>query len=190
MNDFLFKIKRNIFPIIRGFLLKTRYILNRRVKIGRGIRIKARFEHILHPGCRCTIGDKVIVGRNSTISVASVGCLDIADSVGLGDNNRIVCHGNIAIGNDTMLGPNVLIYDHDHIFDAQLGIIRFEYNVEDVQIGKGCWIGANCVILKGVHIGNRCVIGAGSVVTKDIPDNSVAVGSPAKVIKTLNHGEL
>ena len=52
----------------------------------------------------------------------------------------------------------------------------------DVEIGEGSWIGENVCIL-GVHIGKHCVIGANSVVTHDIPDYSVAVGSPAKVIK-------
>lgn len=190
MNDILFKIKRNIFPSIRGFLLQTKYILNNKIVIGKKIRIKARFEHVLHPGCQCTIGNKVIIGKNSTIAVTSMGYLCIADSVGLGDNNQIVCHGNITIGKNTILGPNVLIYDHNHKFNAQLGVNRFEYDVDEVKIGEGCWIGSNCVILKGVHIGNKCIIGAGSIVTKNIPDNSVAVGNPAKVIKTLDDDEL
>ena len=52
-----------------------------------------------------------------------------------------------------------------------------------MKIGDRCWIGANSIILPGVTIGNNVVIGAGSVVTKDIPDNVVAVGSPAKIIR-------
>jgi acetyltransferase-like isoleucine patch superfamily enzyme len=52
-----------------------------------------------------------------------------------------------------------------------------------IEIGNNVWIGANCVILPGVKIGSNVVIGAGSVVTKNIPDNSIAVGNPCKVIK-------
>jgi len=55
-----------------------------------------------------------------------------------------------------------------------------------VSIGNDCWIGGNTVICPGVTIGNGCVIGAGAVVTKDIPDNSLAVGNPAAVIRELN----
>lgn len=54
-----------------------------------------------------------------------------------------------------------------------------------ITINDDVWIGANAVIAAGVTIGKHCVIGAGSVVTKDVPDYSVAVGNPAKVIKTL-----
>lgn len=55
-----------------------------------------------------------------------------------------------------------------------------------ITIGEDCWIGGGAIICPGVTIGNRCIIGAGSVVTKDIPDDSIAVGNPAKVIKNLN----
>ena len=69
---------------------------------------------------------------------------------------------------------------HVHIGDhSRIGI----HNTSPVIIEDESWIGANTVITSGVHIGKHCVIGAGSVVTKDIPDYSVAVGNPAKVVK-------
>lgn len=187
MNDTLFKLKRNLFPLVRGFLLRLTYSLNCKITIGRGIRIKTNFNGVLHPGCHCKLGNKVAIGRNTTIAVLSNGTLSIAESVGLGDNNQIVCHGDIVIGERTICGPNVLIYDHNHKFDEQLGVNRFKYNVGEVKIGKDCWIGANSIILKDVHVGDRCIIGAGSIVTKDIPSNSVAVGNPAKIIKRLEY---
>lgn len=57
-----------------------------------------------------------------------------------------------------------------------------------IVIGEDCWIGSNVTILGGVKIGNGCVIGAGSIVTKNIPDYSVAVGNPARVIKNRKEG--
>lgn len=63
----------------------------------------------------------------------------------------------------------------------------------DVHIGKDCVIGIRAIIMPGIHIGNQCVIGGGSVVTKDIPDHCIAVGNPAKVIKTgveVRNGQL
>ena len=58
-----------------------------------------------------------------------------------------------------------------------------------MHIGNDCWFGANVVVCPGVTIGNNCVIGAGSVVTKDIPDNSIAVGNPCRVLRTLSDAD-
>lgn len=55
-----------------------------------------------------------------------------------------------------------------------------------IHIGDDCWFGGSVIVLPGVRIGNGCTIGAGAVVTKDIPDRSIAVGNPARVIKTIN----
>lgn len=61
----------------------------------------------------------------------------------------------------------------------------YQYNVP-VKIGRNCWIGAGAVILPGVTIGDNTVIGAGSVVTRDIPENSVAVGNPCRVLRSIS----
>ena len=90
----------------------------------------------------------------------------------------------ITIGNNVFFGPGVHIYTATHPLDAlERRTIEFS---KPVVIGNDCWIGGNSVICPGVTIGNGCVIGAGSVVTKNIPDNSLAVGNPAKVIRELN----
>lgn len=94
---------------------------------------------------------------------------------------------DIAIEDDVMLGPGVHIYTNNHSFsNPVIPFIDQGYDdVKEVVLKRGCWIGANTIILAGVVIGKNSVIGAGSVVTKSIPDNSVAVGSPAKVIKKI-----
>jgi maltose O-acetyltransferase len=90
----------------------------------------------------------------------------------------------ITIGNNVFFGPGVHIYTATHPLDAlERRTIEFS---KPVVIGNDCWIGGNSVICPGVTIGNGCVIGAGSLVTKNIPDNSLAVGNPAKVIRELN----
>jgi len=93
----------------------------------------------------------------------------------------------ILIEDNVMLGMGVHIYVNNHKFDnIKLPIIeQGYYPSEDVCIKEGAWIGANAIILPGVIVGKNVVIGAGSVVTKSIPDFSVAVGNPAKVIKTI-----
>jgi len=92
----------------------------------------------------------------------------------------------VNIGNHVMIGPNTLISTVGHPLSPKgrrehLGLCK------PVNIGNDVWIGGNVTILPGVKIGNNVVIGAGAVVTKDIPDNSLAVGIPAKVVKTIEN---
>lgn len=89
---------------------------------------------------------------------------------------------HITIGDNVTLAPRVHILAHDSSF----GIFTGETRAANVTIGNDVFVGAGTIILPGVHIGNRVIIGAGSIVTKDIPDNSVAVGNPAKVICSLD----
>ncbi|EIW91182.1 transferase hexapeptide repeat protein [Capnocytophaga sp. oral taxon 412 str. F0487] len=94
---------------------------------------------------------------------------------------------SIIIEDDVLMGSGVHIYLGDHKFDnPNIPIIDQGYSPEkQVVLKKGCWVGANSIILAGVTIGENAVVGAGSVVTKSIPDRTVAVGVPAKVIKTI-----
>ena len=89
---------------------------------------------------------------------------------------------HITIGDNVTLAPRVHVLAHDASTWQFLGKTR----AANVVIGNEAFVGAGSIILPGVTIGNRVVIGAGSVVTKDIPDNSVAVGNPAKVISSLD----
>lgn len=90
----------------------------------------------------------------------------------------------VTIGDDAFIGPNVSIYTACHSTDPVERNTRQEW-ARPVTIGNNCWIGGSVTILPGVTIGDNCTIGAGSVVTHDIPANSVAVGNPCRVIKTL-----
>ncbi|THW98809.1 hypothetical protein D6D17_06649 [Aureobasidium pullulans] len=94
----------------------------------------------------------------------------------------------VEIGDRVMFGPNVSILSATHQTDVQSRRDGVEFALP-VFIGDDCWIGGNVSILPGVTIGNGCTIGAGSVVTKSIPAFSVAVGSPARVIKKVQETE-
>jgi maltose O-acetyltransferase len=89
---------------------------------------------------------------------------------------------HITIGDNVTLAPRVHILAHDSSTFMFLGKTR----AANVMIGDNVFVGAGSIILPGVHIGNRVIIGAGSVVAKNIPDNSVAAGNPAKVICSIN----
>jgi maltose O-acetyltransferase len=87
----------------------------------------------------------------------------------------------VTIGSNVLFGPNVQIYTATHPVDAEERRQWLEF-AKPITIGDDCWIGGGAIICPGVTIGDRCVIGAGAVVTKDIPDDSIAVGNPARLM--------
>lgn len=89
--------------------------------------------------------------------------------------------GPITIDDGVMMGPGVGFYTVNHE-PKNIRVIK----TGEIHIKKNAWIGARVSILPGVTIGENSIIGTGAVVTKDIPDNCIAVGTPAKVIKQLN----
>jgi maltose O-acetyltransferase len=122
----------------------------------------------IEPPFHCDYGYNIICGDNVYFNVNCV-VLDCAP---------------IKIGSNVFFAPGVQLYTANHPLEADLR--KTLENALPISIGNDCWIGGNSIILPGVTIGNGCVIGAGSVVTKDIPDNSMAVGNPARVIRKLN----
>lgn len=122
--------------------------------------------------------------------LVSRGKLEIGARFTLNDYSRVVAFDNISIGRNVTVAQFVSILDHDH-----RGVVRGEganrevhfdgYSCAPISIGSNVWISDKVTILKGVNIGSNVIIGANSVVTSDIPDFSVAVGSPAKVVKKL-----
>lgn len=113
--------------------------------------------------------------------------LEIGENSVLGHFNHIVATKKVRIGKNVLTADKVYIADNLHTYEnIHEPVIRQPIKqIGEVEIGDGSWLGEHvCVI--GAKIGKHCVIGANSVVTKDIPDFSVAVGSPAKVIKRYN----
>ena len=90
--------------------------------------------------------------------------------------------GGIYIGDNSLIGHNTVIATLNHSLNPKE---RGDTIPKPVRIGKNVWIGAGVIILSGVNIGDNAVIGAGSIVTKDVPKDMIAVGNPAKVIKSI-----
>ena len=127
------------------------------------------------------LGQESIIEHYVTID-NGVGHVHIGDHSRIGIHNTII--GPVFIGNQVILAQNITISGLNHTYhDISKPIVKQGITTSPVIIEDETWIGANTVITSGVHIGKHCVIGAGSVVTKDIPDHSVAVGNPAKVVK-------
>lgn len=115
--------------------------------------------------------------------------LTIGNHVRITARGRITCAGHITIGDDVLMAPDVFITDHNHGMDPTLpgGYSPQPLIVKDVVIEKGVWLGQRVCVLPGVIIGAHSIIGANSVVSHDIPDYSIAVGAPARVIKRWNN---
>ncbi|KAJ2359434.1 hypothetical protein GGF43_000053 [Coemansia sp. RSA 2618] len=88
----------------------------------------------------------------------------------------------VDIGDDVLFGPSVQIYTATHPVDPATRLTGVE-SALPIKIGNNVWIGGGAIILPGVTIGNNVTVGAGSVVSKDVPDNVVVVGNPARIVK-------
>ncbi len=113
--------------------------------------------------------------------------ITIGDSVGM-SGGSICARNYIKIGNGTLIGANVYIFDTDfHPIDQKSREANIDSMVRSsgVTIGNNCFIGTRSIILKGVSIGDNTVVGAGSVVTRSLPHNVVASGNPCRVIRTI-----
>jgi len=139
-----------------------------------------------------SIGSGVLIGKDVALSAGMVPgqqCLTkpvvtIGDRCLIGRGSGIVGHLSIVIGNDVWTGHHVYITDQNHDYrDVTRPISQQSQPERAVSIGDGSWIGHGSIVLPGATIGRHVVIGANSVVTSSIPDRSVAVGSPARVIK-------
>jgi acetyltransferase-like isoleucine patch superfamily enzyme len=123
-------------------------------------------SHRPNPECRIEIGDHSFLGRR----------------------NMITAGGVVSLGSYCLTGPDCRFLGADHDFESPFVpyMAAPVTHGGSIRLGANCWLGANVTILKGVKIGHGSVIGASSIVTRDIPPFSIAIGSPARVIKRYN----
>ena len=125
----------------------------------------------IEPSFRCDYGYNIHVGDNFYANYDLI-ILDVCE---------------VRIGHNCMIAPRVSIFTAAHPLDAETRISGLEFG-KPITIGDNVWIGGHVVINPGVTIGSNVVIAAGAVVTKDVPDNVVVAGVPAKVIRQLDQG--
>ena len=125
------------------------------------------------------------LGENSMIVAPIAGAalnqLKIGNNVFINSNSLLMARGGITVEDDVLMAANVQLLSNNHDeYDRQV------LTCKPICIKKGAWIGAGASILAGVTVGEYVIVGAGAIVTKDVPDYAVVVGSPARVVKTLD----
>ncbi len=149
----------------------------------------------IESGFQCDYGDNISLGNNVFINI---NCTfldgkreDKRISEGKQADNQKVepdfitnNHGEIRIGDDCLIGPNVQLLAVSHDIEPIKRLKRYNY-IESIIIGKNVWLGGGVIVLAGVTIGDNSVIGAGSVVTKNVEENCFYAGNPAVKIRSL-----
>lgn len=175
--EYIIRIVLNTFR----FLIK-RVIHGNHVKNSWKLLVSPKADIYITNGGQIDLGSMCNIEKNTQIR-STGGHISVGNRVYINRNCNIVSHMSINIEDGVTIGPNVCIYDHDHNYKNDG--FQDEYVSKGIQIGKGTWIGANCVVTKGVKIGANCVVAAGTIVTKDIPDNMIIHSKVEYAIKRI-----
>jgi acetyltransferase-like isoleucine patch superfamily enzyme len=149
-----------------------------RVTVGRGCRL------ILDPGGRLVLADDCEVDDGSTLAVYHGGRLALGAGCFVGHHATLAARDSVELGAGTFLAELVSVRDHDHA--VGLPPSSGEVDVAQVRLGADVWLGAKVTVLRGSRVGDRTVVGANSVVRGDLPADVVAVGAPARVVRTIH----
>ncbi|MFC6267101.1 acyltransferase [Frigoriflavimonas asaccharolytica] len=169
---------------------KQRDILNKHPSIflGNQFKLGINNQFIIYKNiAKFSIGDHVSFRNYIHIILQDKAKLTIGNKVFFNNHCSINCLESISIGENTLFGENVKLYDHNHSYvrnENGLSVSHSEFTTAPIVIGKNCWLGSNVVVLKGVTIGDNCIIGAGCVIHKDIPANSTVLNQQELNIKT------
>ena len=185
-------LRKVLYPAILGFSGKN-------LLIGSGITLrhphKVRLGNnvVIDNGCLIdakgsqnegiTIRDNVFIGRNSILSCKN-GDIELDEYANIGVFCNISSNSKLKIGKKVLIGPHCSFFATEHISErADIPIADQGWTSKGIRIEDNVWIGAGVIVLDGVTIGRDSIVGAGAVVSEDIPEFSVAVGIPAKVVK-------
>ena len=159
--------------------------IGRKTKIGDNVKISSiGKKHGVVIGHNCSIGAFSQLVCTSNYAMVGKGII-IGDNVGMGEFAYIGGAGGVIIKKNTIIGQYFSCHPQNHNFLDTTKLIRHQgTNCKGIFIGENCWIGTKVTILDGVEVGNGCVIGAGSLITKSVPENSIVIGIPGRVIGT------
>ncbi len=153
------------------------------------IKVGINNHFILSEGLeKVTIGSSVNFRNYIHILVEKKAKLIIEDGVFMNNFCSVNCLDSISIGENTLFGENVKLYDHNHCYTAlpEFKVSNSDFSTAPIRIGKNCWLGSNVTVLKGVSIGDNCIIGAGCTVFKDIPSNTKVFNQQQLIFKSVS----
>ena len=161
--------------------------------------LKARFRGRLQTDGLCFVGPgvKLEIGRTAVLRLGRwswlghgtkirvhEGVCEIGAKTVLGQECTISAFQHVSIGRECVIADRVMLIDFDHgVVEVERPIRHQGIYKRDVSVGSNCWIGYGACILRGVSVGDNAIVGSNSVVTKDLPDNAVAAGAPARVLR-------
>jgi acetyltransferase-like isoleucine patch superfamily enzyme len=145
--------------------------------------IKKAFLKLIY-GRKINFGAKTHFRKRFSVMIDG-GEITIGKGVFFNNDCSLNSMGKISIGDNTIIGENVRIYDHNHNFNKG-GLVKDQgFSVGTVKIGKNVWICSNAIILKGAVVGDNCVIGAGCIISERIPENSIVRRDQQQVTKKI-----
>lgn len=165
-------------------IINSHIILKALIKKNKPLITNKNVNVIIADGSSVDIGNNVRFRHFCSIVAKNNGEITIGDNCFFNSYVSINCFGSIRIGNNSIFGEGVRIYDHNHKYGYN-GEHRdySEYKISSIEIGQNCWIGSNVVILAGVSIGNDVVVGAGCLIYKDIPSGKIVKAKQELIIK-------
>lgn len=140
---------------------------------------------LLHRPCRLSVGKQCRLGDDLYLATSMTSKIELEDRVSVHAGCIMVAVEGIKIGSETAIAEYVSIRDQAHVTVEGQSVRDTGFKSAKVEIGKNVWIGRGVYVGAGTKIGDNCVIGANSVVHGEFPPNSLIVGAPARVKKTL-----
>jgi acetyltransferase-like isoleucine patch superfamily enzyme len=192
LNNIINKLAHKVYSTIKPFIERDfhnkDYFKNDKIHIGKNVYIDFNAVIRLHGKGTIIIDDNTSINHGVCLMTYG-GNIKIGKNCDINPYTIIYGHGNTTIGNNVLIAGHCMIIPNNHnISDINLPISKQGNTSKGILIEDDVWIAHGCSILDGVNIGTGSVIGAGSVVNKSIPPYSIAVGIPAKIIKSRKNG--
>ena len=184
----LFRGKINI-RIVRA-LYRSRFEIGSNYKVWGKIRFlfQGKGKIVIGKNFHCVTARRrsfITLFTSCHLTIIDEGMIVLGNHVGL-NGTTITARSKVSIGDNTMIGPNTIIIDHDgHVTWPLEDRWIKQGPIKEIIIENDVWIGMNCIILKGVTVGSGAIIAAGSIVTDDVEPYSIYAGNPARKIKSL-----